>query len=484
VVDFVAFGQSLQAGLECDSLGSCSLATVGIAVSLAGLRGAGGLALSTVQRVAVTRELAGLGLDTLRARISDKTLVELTVKQGGKDVTTDLTTQEADQLIDRLKKADKSDTPKAPAPTCARPMCFPAGTRVATPRGHTAIEKLHIGDLVLAEDPKTGTVEPEPVQALIVRPVSDLMALDLSDGSSIKVQPDHVFWVDNDPALRGQGWLKARFMHRGDRLRTVSSRDVTVVRLRWHVGRAVVYTLTVARLHTFFVGAAQVLVHNATVGNGGCVTGLIPQGDPRLPEGDPTLVGRYYDDVPQRGRSVSAADIQAIEARNTALVRGRALLGKKYADVADKFRADLSNELSGMPYKYSVAQIREVNNFLSVVAGDSDAGQFVAINDLTGYDFSQGIKPAEILAAARASRGSLTFVNDTAPKLAMGGAHAERIAQNFIDQVGRSGTDEEIFGLSNYSGPCGSKSRNCAGYFLNRYRGESVPLLVYYHARG
>jgi len=101
------------------------------------------------------------------------------------------------------------------------------------------------------------------VQALIVRPVSELMALDLSDGSVIKVQPDHVFWVDRDPALREQGWLTARRMHQGDRLRTISGRDVTVVRMRGHVGHAVVYTLTVARDHTFFVGSARVLVHNS-----------------------------------------------------------------------------------------------------------------------------------------------------------------------------------------------------------------------------
>ncbi len=120
------------------------------------------------------------------------------------------------------------------------------------------------------------------MQALIVRPVSALMALDLSDGSVIKVQPDHVFWVDRDPALHGHGWLTARRMHRGDRLRTISGRDVTVVRMRGHVGHAVVYTLTVTRDHTFFVGAARVLVHNA----GPCPdgAGLIPDSSLKVNE--------------------------------------------------------------------------------------------------------------------------------------------------------------------------------------------------------
>ena len=42
----------------------------------------------------------------------------------------------------------------------------------------------------------------------------------------------------------------------GDRLRTARGIDVVVSGLRYNVGRALVYTLTVARDHTFFVGAA------------------------------------------------------------------------------------------------------------------------------------------------------------------------------------------------------------------------------------
>jgi hypothetical protein len=47
--------------------------------------------------------------------------------------------------------------------------CFPGDTGVATPHGLRAIASLKVGDLVLAEDPATGKVEPEKVQALIRR---------------------------------------------------------------------------------------------------------------------------------------------------------------------------------------------------------------------------------------------------------------------------------------------------------------------------
>ena len=53
-------------------------------------------------------------------------------------------------------------------------------------------------------------------------------------------------------------------MRRGDHLRTASGTDVRVTGLRYNAGHAVVYTLTVAHDHTFFVGSARVLVHNAS----------------------------------------------------------------------------------------------------------------------------------------------------------------------------------------------------------------------------
>ncbi len=141
--------------------------------------------------------------------------------------------------------------------------CFPAGTQVATAGGLVAINTLHVGDPVLAEDPQTGMVEAEPVQAVIAHPVWPLMAVDLSDSSTITVTVEHPFWVDlGDLRLGLGGWVLAGQLHKGDQLRTARGSAVQVVGLRYHVGRAAVYTLTVAKDHTFFVGAARVLVHN------------------------------------------------------------------------------------------------------------------------------------------------------------------------------------------------------------------------------
>lgn len=146
-------------------------------------------------------------------------------------------------------------------------LCFPAGTLVATPGGQQPIETLHVGDQVLAEDPTTGKVAVERVLAVLKDPVSPLMEVRLSDGSRIKVTVSHPFWVDGNADFANAGWRAAGELQVGDRLRTASGADVTVVGLRYHVGQAIVYTLTVSLDHTFFVGSARVLVHNAVCAN-------------------------------------------------------------------------------------------------------------------------------------------------------------------------------------------------------------------------
>ena len=178
--------------------------------------------------------------------------------------------ESADQVVDDLisrpaQEGEAAVTDSLPPGSClTRPVrCFPAGTLVATPKGKVAIERLRAGDLVLAEEPRSGKVEAERVTAALTLPRSPLLALELSDGSSIRVQPNHVFWLEGGPRRARAGWLMAGLLRPGDRLRTAGGRGVGVLRVRWNVGSAVVYTLTVARDHTFFVGTAEVLVHNA-----------------------------------------------------------------------------------------------------------------------------------------------------------------------------------------------------------------------------
>jgi len=164
--------------------------------------------------------------------------------------------------------------------------CFAAGTTVATPHGARAIQTLRVGDKVLSEDPTTHKVEAETVQRVIHDPASPLLAVDLSDGSTITTTLTHSFWVDAGARIApGGAWLWAEHLRPGDQLRTADGRLVSVARVRTGVGRADVWTLTVAKDHTFFVGTAQVLVYNTNC-------------PPGSNSGKPTQLPLPFDDLP------------------------------------------------------------------------------------------------------------------------------------------------------------------------------------------
>lgn len=77
------------------------------------------------------------------------------------------------------------------------------GTAVDTPGGLQAIQTLRVGDRVLAEDPTTGVIASEHVQAVITVGVKPLMAVTLSDGNVITETRNHPFWVDSGAAFAG-----------------------------------------------------------------------------------------------------------------------------------------------------------------------------------------------------------------------------------------------------------------------------------------
>jgi len=190
-----------------------------------------------------------------------KLAAKAALKLGSRGIVKEVEYNTAVGIIKQLAKRGARGAVEGAAEACA--LCFPAGTLVATPHGLHPINTLHVGDTVLSENPTTGKVEAEAVQAVIADPVSPLIAVDLSDGSAITVTADHPFWLDRGLMAPRAGWIQAGDLVLGDRLRTPTGTDATVLGVRRGVGRAAVYTLTVAKDHTFFVGTARVLVHNA-----------------------------------------------------------------------------------------------------------------------------------------------------------------------------------------------------------------------------
>ncbi len=172
------------------------------------------------------------------------------------------TSHETTTTADRQPMSDDAAGGCVASPVDGLSHSFPADTTVATPHGPVSIARVRVGDTVLAEDPATGVNAPETVTAVHDDGVEPLMAVAFSDGSAVTETLGHPFWVDSGAHLARPGWLSANALRVGDRVRTARGLDVVVTGLQHYAGTARVYTLTVARDHTFFVGTARVLVHN------------------------------------------------------------------------------------------------------------------------------------------------------------------------------------------------------------------------------
>ncbi len=92
--------------------------------------------------------------------------------------------------------------------------CFGAGTLVQTLAGHQVIEKLSAGDEVLTQNPKTGELRYQPIVAVYHNPPNATLRIELDD-DAIVATGIHRFWK------AGKGWVMARELKPGDRLRTL-----------------------------------------------------------------------------------------------------------------------------------------------------------------------------------------------------------------------------------------------------------------------
>ncbi len=134
--------------------------------------------------------------------------------------------------------------------------CLAAGTQVWTDVGAVSIEKIKVGDRVLAQDADTGELAFKPVLRTTVRPKSDLLHLETED-ASFDASGGHPFWVS------GRGWLKVRQLETGMQLHGATS--ISTVRSLSTGPSDVTYNLIVADFHTYFIGPSRLLSHDNTV---------------------------------------------------------------------------------------------------------------------------------------------------------------------------------------------------------------------------
>ncbi len=134
--------------------------------------------------------------------------------------------------------------------------CFGAGTPVWAQDGRRAIESLRVGDLVLAQDTATGELGYRPVTVVHHNPPSKTFVVRV-EGEEIVSSPFHRFWAV------GRGWVMARDLKAGDRLRNLGR--TALVESVDEGPEQLVYNLDVAGSHSFFVGEQGALVHDNTL---------------------------------------------------------------------------------------------------------------------------------------------------------------------------------------------------------------------------
>ena len=101
------------------------------------------------------------------------------------------------------------------------------------------------------------------------------------DTGPIETTPNHPFYTAD------RGWIVAGALQIGERIRTATGTDATVVSFTIEQHPASMWDITVAGAHSFFVGSGAVLVHNCG-----------PAGGYRYPEGKGPPVGMSEGTTP------------------------------------------------------------------------------------------------------------------------------------------------------------------------------------------
>ncbi|MFC0864196.1 polymorphic toxin-type HINT domain-containing protein, partial [Sphaerimonospora cavernae] len=171
------------------------------------------------------------------------------------------------------KMGPKFSKIEKPLAKSRKPDCnsFVPGTEVLLSDGsHKAIEKVEVGDEVLATDPVTGKTEPRPVVALITgQGEKNLVQITVdTDGprgdktGTVIATDQHPFWSED------QGhWFNAKDLQPGMRLSTLGGDTLEILDLNsYHQDGQRVYNLTIGGIHAYHVlaGNQAVLVHNTS----------------------------------------------------------------------------------------------------------------------------------------------------------------------------------------------------------------------------
>ena len=137
----------------------------------------------------------------------------------------------------------------------ATTVCFPAGTKVHTQWGLADIEKLEVGVPVLTYNEETGEQEYKKVKKVMRRMTRRMCAMELSNGTTLEVTPEHRFFCDGE-------WIPIEELNVNDTLQLKDNSIVVIENKIIFPTFVEVYNLEIEDNENYYVTEEGVLVHN------------------------------------------------------------------------------------------------------------------------------------------------------------------------------------------------------------------------------
>ncbi|MFQ3936412.1 polymorphic toxin-type HINT domain-containing protein, partial [Leptospira borgpetersenii] len=140
-------------------------------------------------------------------------------------------------------------------------LCFVEGTLVLTGRGLKTIERIKVGEEVLAYDPKTETQTFKSVVRLFQNETEELVKIKFGNDMEVVTTPGHRFFTDN------RGFVLAGELTKEDLLFDKSEQSVRIHTIEKETlkEKTRVFNFEVADYHTYYVSEECILVHNDSV---------------------------------------------------------------------------------------------------------------------------------------------------------------------------------------------------------------------------
>ena len=140
----------------------------------------------------------------------------------------------------------------------ATTVCFPAGTKVHTQWGLADIEKLEVGVPVLTYNEETGEKEYKKVKKVMRRMTRRMCALELSNGTTLEVTPEHRFFSNGE-------WIPIEELNVNDTLQLKDNSIVVIENKIIFPTFVEVYNLEIEDNENYYVTEEGVLVHNGYI---------------------------------------------------------------------------------------------------------------------------------------------------------------------------------------------------------------------------